>query len=416
MNITLITLIQLPVYFISLYFSVFWLLVYLEDEPVRKKKKPQNKPLVTIAIPAYNEEDTIEKTIESALHINYPKNKLQILIINDGSTDKTKQKAKKYTKHKNVTLINQKNQGKGAALNHAVNKATGEFFVCLDADSEVDEDTLNYLLEHFEDKDVAAVLPVMKIKNNTKLNLLSKLQWYEYLVNVFFKKVMAKIDCVHVAPGPFSTYRTQTVKDVGYFAEDNLTEDLEMTVRLQKNNYKVIQDMNGVVYTNAMPTMKRYLAQRNRWFKGGLLNAIAYKEMLFNKKWGDFGVMQLPILILSGVIALLLVGTLLYELIKPIIESILRMSLVSFDFMTFLRTMTFDIRFVDLSATNITLLLVMFSLSVILLRLATFYTNEKIFTYNPLLVITYVIFYFFLLALTWAVVVKDLLIGRIQKW
>lgn len=415
MNITPLLILQYSVYFVSLYFSVFWILVYLEEEKTPPKKN-KRQPQVTIAIPAYNEEKTIAKTIESALNIDYPTNKLEIIIINDGSTDQTKKRVQPYLKHSHVRLINQKNQGKGPALNAAVKQAKGEYFVCLDADSEVEPDALKELLTHFTDDNIAVVLPVMKIKNDVPLNLLGKLQWYEYLINVFFKKIMSKLDCVHVAPGPFSVYKKSILEEVGYFAKDNLTEDLEMTIRLQKRNYRIIQSLGGVVYTNAMPTIKTYLAQRNRWFKGGVINAVFYKKMLFNKQWGDFGIMQLPILIVSGIISLVLVGTLLYEFLEPIVTHAIQMGLVNFDFLTFLRTIEFDIILLDLSAASITLLLVMFTLSILFLRLATYYTNEKIFTYNPLIVCTYLIFYFFLLALTWAVVVKDLATRKIQRW
>ncbi|MFT4250487.1 MAG: glycosyltransferase [Candidatus Woesearchaeota archaeon] len=416
MDITLLILLQYTVYFISLYFSVFWLLVYLEGEEKQPTNKRRTYPQVTIAIPAYNEEKTIAKTIESALNINYPKNKLEILVINDGSTDKTRNIANNYTHHEHVHVLNQKNKGKGAALNRAVRKAKGEYFVCLDADSEVHPETLKELIKHFSTEEVAVVIPVMKIKNNKKLNLLEKLQWYEYLVNVFFKKIMGQLDAVHVAPGPFSVYNKSLIQKNGYFDETNITEDLEMTVRLQQNNYRIIQSLEGEVYTNAMPNMKRYLAQRNRWFKGGVLTAIQYRHMLFNKKWGDFGMMQLPILILSGVISLLLVGTLLYELLKPILKNALQLGLVRFDILTYLQTITIDIAFVDLSAASIVLLAVMFTLSITILRLATYYAKERTLTYNPLIVSTYLIFYFFLLAATWAVVTKDLLLGKVQKW
>ncbi len=416
MTITLINVLQFPVYFVSLYFSVFWLLVYLEDRQVDKQKRLRTLPTVTIAVPAYNEENTIAKTLDSILNIDYPKKNLQVLVINDGSQDRTQERVKPYLKHKHITLINQENKGKGAAMNEALRNATGEYFVCLDADSEVHPKTLKQLLRHFTEDDIAAVIPVMKIKNDVKLNLLQKLQWYEYLVNVWFKKVMGALDCVHVAPGPFSTYRKDKVIAVGGFAEDNITEDLEMTLRLQRHNYRIVQSMKGEVYTGAMPTLKTYLKQRNRWFKGGVINAYKYNDMMFNPRWGDFGVMQLPILVISGIISVTLIGTLLWDLFSPIIKHTLQMGLVSFDFMTFIRTWTFDTKLIDLSAASVILLGLMLLFSVAFLRLSTHYTNEKLFTYNPFIVCTYLFFYFFLLALTWAVVIKDLALGRVQRW
>lgn len=123
-------------YVVSLYFTIFWLLVYLDFGAEDKIKPLKKYPKVTIAIPAYNEEKTIAETIKSAVNLDYPKNKLEILVINDGSRDKTKQITELLTKkYSNVKLINQINQGKAVALNTALSKAKGEFFICLDADS-----------------------------------------------------------------------------------------------------------------------------------------------------------------------------------------------------------------------------------------------------------------------------------------
>ena len=95
-------------YFISLYFSVFWFLVFLEDKPKQKTKKLTKLPFVSIVIPAYNEEKRVRLTIESVLKLNYPKNKYEVLVINDGSTDNTsrvvKETIKKY-KDFNIKLM-----------------------------------------------------------------------------------------------------------------------------------------------------------------------------------------------------------------------------------------------------------------------------------------------------------------------
>jgi cellulose synthase/poly-beta-1,6-N-acetylglucosamine synthase-like glycosyltransferase len=348
--------------------------------------------------------------------MNYPKDRLEIIIINDGSKDRTAEKVRPFLKHRNIQLISHRNKGKGVSLNIAVRRAKGEFFVCLDADSEVHPDTLMKLLPQFTDESVATVMPIMKVKDREKLNLLQKFQWYEYIVNFFFKKMMSRLDCVHVAPGPFSVYRTDIIRKVGCFDEHNLTEDLELTVRMQKHNYRIIQSGEGEVYTNAMPTMKKFYGQRNRWFKGALLNAVRYKEMLFNPKWGDFGLVQLPVLIISGIISLTLLGTLLFDFVKRIIQNTAHMSSVSFDLMTFLRSFTFDFNVLDVKLASVLLIIVMVLLSVTFLYLAASYTREKITRYNLGIVILFMFFYYFLLAVTWAGVTKDLIVGRIQKW
>jgi len=96
-------------------------------------------------------------------------------------------------------------------MNAGINVAKGEFFAGLDADSFVREDALKKLLPYFTEEDIAAVLPLIKIRNPR--NVLQRLQWYEFIVNMFYKKIASLINCIHVTPGPFSVYRTELSDD-----------------------------------------------------------------------------------------------------------------------------------------------------------------------------------------------------------
>jgi len=121
-------------YLIALYFVIFWLLVLFEGKRREKPKKLKKFPLVTITIPAYNEEKRIKATLTSILKLKYPRKKLEFIVVNDGSKDKTKEIAEKIiqkNKSFNIKLINQENRGKGAALNAALKQAKGKFFICL---------------------------------------------------------------------------------------------------------------------------------------------------------------------------------------------------------------------------------------------------------------------------------------------
>src|SRR3989339_232398 len=330
----LLTNILIGVYFISFFFVVFWLITFLTEPEHLKKRRLTEYPLVTIGIPAYNEEKNIEKTLYSVIQLDYPKEKMEIIIVNDGSKDTTQQKAEKIIKQYpeyQIELINQKNQGKGAALNTAIKKAKGEFFVCLDADSYPQKNALKKIIPCFEDnKDIAVVLPCMKTV--TGKNFLQKIQRYEYIINMFYKELMGKLDCIRVTPGPFSVYRTKVFEKIGGFDENNLTEDLEMAIRLQKNNYKIVQTTDSTVYTVPPNTFKQLLKQRNRWYKGSILNSLKYKKLIFQKKYGDFGIMEMPASFFSGIIVLTIITSMIYSFLKPIIQNIHNFSLIGFDF------------------------------------------------------------------------------------
>ncbi|MEK6835606.1 MAG: glycosyltransferase family 2 protein, partial [Nanoarchaeota archaeon] len=326
-------------YLISLYIIIFWLLVLIEGKKTNKIKKLKKFPLVSILIPAYNEQDTIIGVLKSVIKLDYPKNKLEIIVVNDGSTDNTANLVKRFineNKNYNINLINQKNSGKGTALNKGLNVCKGEFFTCLDADSFIKEDALKKMLPHFQDEKVGVVLPLMKITQPK--NVLQKIQWVEYLINLFYKSIMSHLNCVHVAPGPFSVYRTKLLRSLGGFDEKNLTEDLEISLRLQSKNYKILQLMNTEVYTVAPDNLKGFYKQRNRWYKGTLLNTLKYKNLVGNKKYGDFGIIQMPRVAISGFFAITALGFITYNyVLNPIIKRIYDFSFINFNFLSHLQ-------------------------------------------------------------------------------
>ena len=404
-------------YFISLYFAVFWLLVFLVTHDDKKGKVLTETTFVTITIPAYNEQESLAGTVQSVLALDYPKEKYELLIVDDGSTDKTAHIAQEImTKNSscNIRVISQKNHGKGAALNNALRQAQGTYFVCLDADSFVARDALRKMLPHFADIHVAAVLPALKIHNPQ--NKLEKLQWYEYIINMFYKELMGKLNCVHVTPGPFSIYRTATLRDIGYFDEHNITEDLEIALRLQSHNYTIVQLMDPEVLTIGPSTVKELYTQRNRWFKGATLNVFKYRKMLFNKQYGDFGFIQMPTVLLSGVIAIILFCTALYYGIKPYVENIYYLTFVQFDFMPFLTHFQFNFTLMDLNYITIFVAATMLIISVYIMRKSEVRTNERLLKYGFLTITIYMLFYFLFLGAVWVGVFYDIMRRKKQQW
>ncbi|MBD3310590.1 glycosyltransferase [Candidatus Woesearchaeota archaeon] len=406
-------------YLTSLYFAIFWFLVFLSDDNKESRKKITKFPMVTVAVPSYNEEKTIKPTLTSVLKLDYPREKLEIIAINDGSRDKTLDKIKEVIAEYpgfDIKLINKKNGGKGAALNSALRKAKGEFFVCMDADSFVKPNALRKMLPHFDaDEKIAAVLPSLKVKNPK--NMLQRMQWYEYIVNMYYKELMSKLNCVHVAPGPFSVYRTGIIKRVGYFdANHNLTEDLEMALRLQSRQYRLVQLLNTDVLTIAPENLKQLYMQRNRWYKGAIINAIRYKFMMFNRKYGDFGIIQMPTIILSGMIALIMISSIIYYSIKPYVQYFYNMSFVNFDFMTFIRNFSYSFHILDLNYMTLFVAVAMLTISLVIFKKSHVSTRENILKHGTPSLFFYIFLYFLVLGTMWIGIAFDLIRGKKQRW
>ncbi len=404
-------------FFIGIYIVVFWLLTFLEFFE-KRRNEIKKYPKVTIAIPAYNEEKNVSNTINSALGLDYPKELIELIIVNDGSTDRTKEIVNNIiskNNDRNIKLINQQNSGKGAALNKALKFSKGEFFIVLDADSTVSSDALKKMLPSFKEDDVAVVLPLIKIRNPK--SFLQKIQWIEYLINFFYKILMGALNCIHVSPGPFSIYRKRILEKVGGFAENNLTEDLEITLRIQKSHYKIVQLLNAEVYTPAPDTLKGFYRQRNRWYKGTMFNMFDYKWMVFNKNYGDFGMFQMPSVFISGFLAVsLLLLTLYRYLLKPASQNIYEWSKINFDFLSLITNASFNFSWLNINFTNLFYMVVSIALGGLIIFYTHKYTKEKIFRYGIFSLPAYLILYSVLISGVWLTVFIEMLFKRKQRW
>jgi len=408
----------LAIYLVALFFSVFWLLVFIEDKKVERLDKLEKLPFVSIIIPAWNEEECIKDTIDSALNLDYPKDKIEIIVIDHGSIDKTGEIADSYGKKiKTLHISRTDKDRKGVAMNAGLKAAKGEFFASLDADSTVDKDALKNMLHYFTKEDIAAVLPLMKIKNKKKF--WHRVQHYEYTVNMFYKSLMGRLDSIHVSPGPFSVFRTKVIRDIGEYDPYNLTEDLELTMRLQKHSYRVIQVMDAVVYTSGMDNAKDMYKQRNRWYKGAIYNAVKYKDMMFNKKYGDFGLVKVPMIILSGIFAIVILFRILDIFIFTSLKTyIYNLSLINFDILTLIKNFSLDINIFDFDFLGLFILLTAAFASLFILKYSHKYSNEKIFkgVVSIPSLIFYIVVYSLFLGVVWTGIAIDLVKGRKQKW
>jgi len=296
----LLTYLTYAVLFVSLYVEVFYTLSFFEkgnlSSPENTKKSsrhPKPLPNVTILVPCWNEETTVKKTVHSLLALNYPKKKLSIFLIDDGSTDNTWEIMQQFTNHPQICIFHKDNGGKHTALNLGLEHVTSEIVGSLDADSFVHPEALLRMMETFQDdKDVMAVTPAMKIYRTDSLMRL--IQHAEYLLGVFLRKAGANMNALYVTPGPFSLFRTIIFSKIGNYKNAHLTEDMEFAMRMQHNGYKIGNRSDAYVYTVGPKTLRALYKQRLRWTYGFINNARDYKGLFFNPKHGDLGILIMP--------------------------------------------------------------------------------------------------------------------------
>ena len=229
-----------------------------------------SQPLVTVIVPAFNEEDVIEQCLSSLLLLDYPH--YEVIVVDDGSSDKTADIARRFS-HDNcqipITVIRQTNSSKANALNMGVMHGNGEFFMCIDSDSTISSDAITTGLVHFKDPSVGAVGGFVDI-NNTR-TLLSKLQALEYVVGLSFTRAgLSYFNMVTVVPGPMGMFRGSALRQVGGYSSNRscFAEDAELTVRLLSQGWKVRGEKKMIAHTEAPENLYALLRQRYRWKRG----------------------------------------------------------------------------------------------------------------------------------------------------
>lgn len=322
--------------FVSLFFEVFLLITYLEvreeikGEEERALKGITNYPSATIIVPCFNEEKTVAETIKSILNLDYPRNRLSLILVDDGSTDKTLQTLRKFKSHPQVRIISKKNGGKHTAVNEALAYVTTDLVGCLDADSFVTPEALKKIVPHFDDSSVMAVTPSIKV--HEPKNILQHIQKTEYSWSIFLRRMLSSMGALYVTPGPFSIFRTRVFSELGPYRHAHMTEDLEMALRMQRNRYKIVNSHGAHVYTVTPNTFKGLIKQRARWTYGFINNAMDYKEMFFNKKYGNIGMFILPIATFSIFSALFMVGNVISAWVSKGIDVVNRYQAVGFNY------------------------------------------------------------------------------------
>ena len=304
--------------FFSVYVQVFFLITFFEN---RKKIITRNGKInldvyhsVTIVVPCWNEETTVQKTVESLLNLNYPEENLKILLIDDGSTDGTLNVIQKFSTYPNIKVFHKENGGKHTALNFGLQCMTTEFFGCLDADSFADPESLVRIMSYFEkDPSIMAVMPSVIVCNTN--NFIQNAQKAEYHMGVYIKKMFGFLGAIHVTPGPLTIFKKKVFKDLGPYRHGHNTEDMEIACRMQKNHYKIEHCNDAFVYTNTPSTLRKLYRQRLRWIYGFINNTFDYKGVLFKKKYGNFSFFTLPTGIISIIAASYLFGRTIYNLI-----------------------------------------------------------------------------------------------------
>ena len=315
--------------FISLYFEVFLLVTFLEQRKGSQKIASLSTildkarlPHVAIIVPCFNEARTLGATLNSLLALTYPHEKLEILVVDDGSTDDTLAVTKSFVHDGRLRVFHKENGGKHSAMNFALQKTSAQLIGCLDADSTVEPDALMALVPMFANAAVAAVTPGMHAQEPR--TIFQHIQKVEYRLGLFNRFVFAALGSLFITPGPFSFFRASVVRELGSWRHGHSTEDMEMALRIQEAGYLIANAPNAIVHTATPTTLRDLFHQRVRWTYGWLRNAIDYRHMIGNTRYGNLGLVILPSALISIATGIYFFTRFLWYTLQEIIQQITR--------------------------------------------------------------------------------------------
>lgn len=305
---------------------------------------------ITIIVPAYNEEITVVETVKSLLQLDY--RLYEIIVVDDGSSDNTAMEVINafdmhlvqrpirrqikcqseefvYETHQAkvpLTVIRKKNGGKADALNMGINAANYPYFICMDADSVLQYDSLKNITEPvLQNKNVVAVGGLIHISNDVELencrvkkyhlpkNIIAAMQVLEYDRSFLASRILLdKFNGSLIISGAFGLFKKEVVIAAGGYDSNTMGEDMELVVKLHEycrlNNidYKICYATDAICWTQAPEKLNDLKKQRKRWHLGLFQTMYKHRKILFNHKFGMVSFSYLYFLI--------------YELLSPFIE------------------------------------------------------------------------------------------------
>jgi biofilm PGA synthesis N-glycosyltransferase PgaC len=284
-------------FYYPLIMSIFWMcgsLIYFfrreRGKPTRVNPPPLKEyPFVSLIVPCHNEGEQVRETLMQLNAQIYPD--FEIIAVNDGSRDDTGARLEALQEElPRLRVIHlASNQGKAMGLRMAAVAARGDFLVCIDGDAMLDEYAAHWMMSHMmEGPRVGAVTGNPRIRNRS--TLLGKLQVGEFSSIIgLIKRAQRIYGSIFTVSGVIVCFRKSAVHDVGYWSTDMVTEDIDISWRLQMRHWDIRYEPNALCWILMPETLRGLWKQRLRWAQGGVEVILRYTGSLMNwrqrRKW-----------------------------------------------------------------------------------------------------------------------------------
>ncbi|AXY57471.1 poly-beta-1,6 N-acetyl-D-glucosamine synthase [Acinetobacter chinensis] len=276
------------IFYYPLFMSYLWMIGALifywkerKEAPFQQPPALAYYPAVAVLVPCFNEGDNAEETLSHALALDYPD--FEVIAINDGSSDNTAEVLNRLAeKHERLRVVHlAQNQGKAMALQAGSLLTKAEILLGIDGDALLDKHAATWMVRHFnEDATVAAVTGNPRIR--TRSTLIGRIQVGEFSSIVgMIKRAQRSFGRLFTVSGVITAFRKSAVHDVGYWSPDMLTEDIDITWKLQRAGWDIRFEPNSLVWILMPETFRGLWKQRLRWAMGGAQVLIKNMDVLF---------------------------------------------------------------------------------------------------------------------------------------
>ncbi len=272
------------------------------------------RPKVSFIVPAYNEGQFIEKTIKKYLETTYPENLKEMIVVNDGSTDRTREIAERYAcrivdaetgkaivvkgRKGNVTLVNRKEGGKGKsyALNDGIRFAKGDVYLITDGDIEISPDIFEKGVKHFADSEVGVVIGFASVKKSRKRRVITDFIDYEYeSTQNLHRRGYNVLGAHYIVPGGMSFFRKGVIEGLGCYSARTLAEDTDLSFDiLMKTKWKIRYDVSVRVWSNEPRKLRDLWNQRVRWARGNMQVTWLHRHKVGRPRYGMAATLLYP--------------------------------------------------------------------------------------------------------------------------
>ena len=296
------------------------------------------RPTVSVVVPSKNEEAVIGQTVNAILASDYPQDKIEIVVVNDGSTDKTADAVRSINSPRVKLLDFKVNRGKRLAFASGIEASKNEMVICIDSDTLVDEQAVKLLVQPFTDKEVVSVCGHGKAANENK-NILTKLQhfWYQDMFRLM-KGMESQLGAVTCCSGILAAYRRESILPVmsrwlneKFFGKPILIGDDRQLTNLvlwkglstalsdQTSKAKVVYQSNSIAMTFVPDNARQFIKQQLRWKRAWVHGSLLAGRFMWKKKFPipiifyayQFLTYVSPIIIITAIIITPLNGNLI---------------------------------------------------------------------------------------------------------